>query len=753
MPFHRPLPLTVPLLALLAAFVAPLAPAGAEPSPPPTVTPISAVQGGGSASPLVGQQVTVEGIVTSLFTHTGDVLDGFFLQEQDADADADPATSEGVFVFCRALCPTGLGVGDGVTVRGFVEEFFGMTQVSASSSSSSITISSSANPLPMPTPLALPASGSTRDQSTFEPVEGMIVTFTDTLVVSEYFELARYGQIVLTAGSRPYQHTHATSPSADGYRAYLADLATRRIILDDDNNVQNDAIVGGPDEPYAYPEGGLSLDHRFRGGDTITALTGVLHWSFAGQRGTDAWRVRPVPEIYDYTFAPANPRPAEPESAGSDFTVASFNVLNYFTTVDTTSSRTSGPCGPSGGMDCRGADSAVELERQRAKIVAALAAMDADVVGLMEIQNDATSVDDLVAALNAITAPGTYAAIDTGPIGTDAIKVAFIYQAAMARPVGDHAILDSGDDRRFLDDKNRPVLIQTFEEIATGEVLTVAVNHLKSKGSPCDDVGDPDAGDGQGNCNVTRTMAAQALADHLATDPTGSGDPDVLVIGDLNSYRMEDPIAALQAAGYTDLLERFDGDGAYTYVFDGQLGYLDHALSNSALTPQVTGATAWHVNADEPPLFDYNDTIRDAGESSFERESTALPLFAPDPYRSSDHDAVVVGLDLRNALPVADAGGPYEVRVGEGTILDGTGSSDPDGETLTYAWDFDGDGAFDDADEPAPFFSARGRRPGVYEVALQVSDDDGATAVDAAIVRVVTPGRGNDGDPPGRYGG
>ena len=79
----------------------------------------------------------------------------------------------------------------------------------------------------------------------------------------------------------------------------------------------------------------------------------------------------------------------------------------------------------------------------------------------------------------------------------------------------------------------------------------MAVNHLKSKGSPCDDVGDPDPGDGAGNCNLTRTGAAEALVDWLAGDPTGSGDPDFLIIGDLNSYDKEDPIdvADVGAAG------------------------------------------------------------------------------------------------------------------------------------------------------------------------------------------------------------
>ena len=92
----------------------------------------------------------------------------------------------------------------------------------------------------------------------------------------------------------------------------------------------------------------------------------------------------------------------------------------------------------------------------------------------------------------------------------------------------------------------------------------------------------------------------------------------------------------------------FGGPGAYGFVFDGQLGYLDHGMSNASLTPQVTGAAEWHINADEIPLFDYNDAVRDApGEAAFEEESDVLPLYEANQFRSSDHDPVMVGLDLQ----------------------------------------------------------------------------------------------------------
>jgi predicted extracellular nuclease len=235
--------------------------------------------------------------------------------------------------------------------------------------------------------------------------------------------------------------------------------------------------------------------------------------------------------------------------------------------------------------------------------------LNADVVGLNELENT-TGVEplaDIVTGLNRALGAGTYAYISTGTIGTNAIKVGLIYKPAKVTPVGSYQILDATDDPRFLDTKSRPVLVQTFQEIATGAKFTVAVNHLKSKGSDCNDVGDPDSGDGQGNCNGTRTQAARALVDWLATDPTGSHDPDYLIIGDLNSYAQEDPIDAIKAgaddtAGTSDdfvnLVSRYVGTYAYSYVFDGQSGYLDHALASPSLAAQITGTTEWHINAE-----------------------------------------------------------------------------------------------------------------------------------------------------------
>ena len=412
--------------------------------------------------------------------------------------------------------------------------------------------------------------------------------------------------------------------------------------------------------------------------------------------------------------------------------VVGMNLLNYFNTFGV------GQCTYGvGGLptDCRGADSASEFDRQWPKTVAAILGTQADILGLTELENDGygsdSALQDLVNKLNAATAPGTYAFIDadaaTGQVnalGTDAIKVGFVYKTAAVSPVGATAALNSesfvngGDSAP----RNRAALAQAFEEIGTGARLVVTVNHLKSKGSACDA---PDALDGQGNCNSVRTNAAVELTTWLAGDPTGTGDPDTLIIGDLNSYAMEDPITAIQNAGFTNLAALFGGPSAYSYVFDGQWGYLDHALSNSSLTSQVSAVSDWHINADEPSVLDYNTNFKSAGQ--------ILSLYAADEFRTTDHDPVLVDLNLSNDPPTASAGGPYSANEGDTVSLAAEGS-DPDGTPVTFAWDLNNDGIFETDGQTASFAAVDGTQD--YPVSVLVTDATGLTATASVYVHV-----------------
>lgn len=587
------------------------------------------IQGSGLASTDVGNIRAVEAVVVATFQGPNQI-GGYFVQEEDTDADADSLTSEGLRVFDTANTPS---VGDVVRIRGSVTEFFDLTELNnvidfAVCGSGGVATAAT---------VSLPVTS----VDDFERYEGMAVTFPQTLVISEYFNFDRFGEIVLST-DRQYQPTAVFEPgSVDAANLAQANLLSR-IKLDDGRGNQN------PD-PAIHPNGSdFDLDNMFRGGDTLDNVTGVMDYNFSEYK---------IQLTQGADFTEENPRPAQPNDVGGSLKVASFNVLNYFTTLDyPTGDPLDNKCGPLENQECRGADAdqPLEFSRQRDKIIAALTAIDADVVGLIEIENHPGDIPtaDLVDGLNGVMGAGTYDYVATGAIGTDAIRVAFIYKPATVSLVGNFAVLDDPsftDPLGYGEEKSRPALAQTFMDNDTGGIFTAVVNHLKSKGSACG-FGDDDPE--QGNCNLTRALGAQALIDWLATDPTRSGDEDVLIIGDLNAYDKEDPIDALIAGEYTDIVKQYQGEYAYSYVFNGQLGYLDHALAIADLTDEVTGVTLWHINADEPDLIDYDTSFKQDAQDD---------IYAPDAYRSSDHDPVIVGLDLIatcNGLPATIIGTP-----------------------------------------------------------------------------------------------
>ncbi|HEU5144833.1 MAG TPA: ExeM/NucH family extracellular endonuclease, partial [Dermatophilaceae bacterium] len=635
-------------------------------------TEISAIQGSGAIVALSGSRTT-EGVVVGDYEGPSPNLRGFFIQ--DLEGDGDPATSDGIFVFEGSNADT-VSLGDVVRVTGSASESNGQSQISLS------TLQKCGTSSVAPTDVTFPAASATD----LERFEGMLVRLPQTMHVTEHFQLGRFGQVVLSANARLQQPTNVVAPGKPAGVLQAAN-SLNRIIIDDASQTQNpDPIVFGRD---GKP---LSASNTLRGGDTATGIVGVLNFTWGGNAASpNAYRVRPINALDGFVeFEAANARPASPPAVEGSLRVAGMNLLNYFNTF---SGCTYGVGGAA--TDCRGAGSQVEFDRQWPKTVAAVNGTAADVVGVVEIENDGygstSAIATLVDQLNAATAPGTWAYVDvdtaTGQVnalGTDAIKVGAIYKPAKVTPVGRTAVLNTdafvkGGDSA---ERNRPALAQAFREKATGGVFTAVVNHLKSKGSPCDA---PDAGDGQGNCNAVRVVAATELAKWLAQDPTATGDTDRLILGDLNAYAMEDPITTLKEAGYTNLIGDRLGADAYSYVFDGQWGYLDHALGSASIKAQVAGVADWHVNADEPSVLDYNTDFKTANLRS--------TLYAPDQYRVSDHDPVIVGLDLTNAAPaVATVSGPSApVLVGTPTSVSAAFSDadELDAHTATIDW---GDG-------------------------------------------------------------
>lgn len=620
-------------------------------SSPATITRIHTVQGSGSASPLTGQTVTIEGIVTASFQAATD-LSGFFVQEEDVNADADPLTSEGIFVFHTA---TPVTAGDKVRVTGSVVELGTVAGATLTEiTTATVSIVSSNNPLPAAVALTLPVAAA----GELERFEGMRVQVAQTLTVSEHFNLARYGELTLSANGRLIQPTQiidpndspasgTTSTGSSNVAAIIAQNnlnARSSILLADVNTTQNSPVI-----PFLGP------DNTLRTGTTVAALSGILTQSFGN------YAIHP-------TTAPAfnyAPRPLTPPAVGGALKVASFNVLNFF----------NGDGAGGGFPTARGADTPAEFIRQKAKTVAALCGLGADVVGLMEMENDAAApgtpaLNELTAALNTQTGCGAWSFVanpanwGSFPGSTDAIRPALIYRNTVVATVGPAL---SPNDAAFT--QARAPVAQTFRVISgasTGATLSVIVNHFKSKGGTATGA-DVDQNDGQASFNASRKLQAAALLGFITTVQAAANDPDVLIIGDLNSYSEEDPIDILRAGG----LVKLDESG-YSYIFGGLTGSLDHALATPSLAAQITNTGVWHINADEPRILDYNVEFKlNAPGCTPVITCTSPDLYAATPFRSSDHDPVLIGmlldaptLDIDDSAPAT----PYDA-ASDGVLL------------------------------------------------------------------------------------
>ncbi|MBU9388822.1 ExeM/NucH family extracellular endonuclease [Burkholderia multivorans] len=592
--------LFAPLL-LLPALIAPALAVTAAPVSANcggSATPIADIQGPGAPSPLAGQNVSIEAVVTADFGGT-DGFGGFFVQQADPQRRNQPDVSEGLFVYAPKARAK---AGDLVHVTGKVEEKYGQTQLTLSGA---IAVCANGQTV-TPATLTLPVESA----NAFAAYEGMLVRLPQTLTVTDNYELGRYGSVLLSNG-RLRTPTSVVPPSQA--QTQIDANARNRLILDDGSNKQNPASV-----PYPAPQ--LSAANTLRTGYTVRDVQGVLEVRYG------AWRVQPVPGAAAPTFdARGNPRTNAPaRDPHANLRVASFNVLNYFNGN-----------GLGGGFDDpnnRGAKTYQEFQRQEAKIVSALKALDADVIGLMEIQNNGygelSAVRQLAAKLG-----GAWRVVDPGTsrLGGDAIAVAMIYDSRKVEPIGRAATL-------AIDDKNRQPLAQSFRRVGGKQALTIVVNHLKSKNCPDATNDDLDQGDGQGCWNPTRTRAAAKLADWLAGTPTGVAGQGVLLIGDFNSYTYEDPIRLLESRGYRNLVSRWIGANAYSYVYNGEAGYLDHALASLPLASHVKAVHEWHINADEPVALQYTLAYKSA-----EQQQT---YYAPDAYRSSDHDPVLIDIAL-----------------------------------------------------------------------------------------------------------
>lgn len=621
-----------------------------EPVDPDDVT-IAEIQGTGAETPLDRTTlVRTRGVVTASYPTGG--LNGFYLQTAGTGGDPKPAeggASDAVFVWLGTPSTTYPEIGDHVEVVGLPTEFNGLTQVDArATSKGSTTVLAEPAEEVKPRAFVLPAP------ELREQYEGELVLPTEDYTVSNNFNLNNFGEIGLAVGDTPLiTPTEVARPGTPELDAVKADNAARAISLDDGNRTNFLGSAANKAIPLPWVSGGETV--RVNAAATFTAPV-VVDWR------DGAWKYQPTELLTADGSAPAtfeDTRTAAPEEVGGDLQLATFNVLNYFTTTGEEwaaagsgrsctyytdregANVTNDRCDPNGP---RGAANQANLERQEAKIVAAINAIDADVISLEEIENSAAfgldrdaALATLVAALNEQAGADHWAYVPSPevlPASEDVIRTAFIYQPDSVETVGQSVIHD--DDVAF--SNAREPLAQAFKPAggADEDAFAVVVNHFKSK-SPS---GAPSSGDNangeQGAWNGDRVRQAASLADFTAQFANEMDTEAVFLTGDFNSYTQEDPLRLLYDEGYTDIAS----EGEWSYSFSGMSGSLDHVLANEAAAAMVTGSDIWEINAVESVAYEYS-----------RYNYNATDFYAPDPYRSSDHEPHVVGIAVGEAEP------------------------------------------------------------------------------------------------------
>ena len=435
----------------------------------------------------------------------------------------------------------------------------------------------------------------------WESLEGELLSITAPLTVTGNDGLARYGELFTSFGGRLYSPTEVAAPGA-GAQAVADENARLSLRLDDARSGQD------PKNLWFLP-GDWNDAAPLRTGSVVTGVQGVLDQRFGSLRLQLTEALGSIEQA---------PRPAAPTVPG-DRRIAGFNVLNLFNGD-----------GQGGGFPTdRGAATPAEHARQVAKLVAAVQALDPDLAALMELENDGygpdSSLAQFVDALNASGPHTDWRFVDSGEgPGSNAIRVGIIYRSRRFEAVGKPASIAEGPFERA----SRAPLAQAFRA-GRGPVFVVVANHFKSKGG-CDGAtgGDADSGDGQACFNATRVESARRLNEWLATDPTGASPEGALVIGDLNAHAQEDPLRLMYSRGWQDAFALAKAERPYSFVWAGHSARLDHALLDAGLAGRLRGAAEWHANADESDRFDYR---RDRDN---------------DPWRASDHDPMLLGLDL-----------------------------------------------------------------------------------------------------------
>jgi hypothetical protein len=532
------------------------------------VTPIPVLQGDGYSSPLAGTESTVRGIVT--YVASGD---GFYIEEPGPRRNAD--SSKALFVSDEDLSRSVLP-GLQLALSGTVSELgSSLDTLTSLTNLSGYEICAENLELPL-TQAELPLNSAER-----EALEGMRLSFDQELTVTDIYNLFR-GELTLSSSGVLWVPTEIRMPGS-------AAMALER-------ENRNHSLVAILDDSGASP---LSA------GSIFNVAAGVMgHNGRKQQLFLDSARIADSP-------APESP---EPPAAGAVRIVGS-NLLNFFNGD-----------GKRGGFPTeRGAESLEEFEAQSARIRAAMTVMQPDLLAVQELENDGFGPDSAARSLlGVLNDTGhddwTFVEPETGRIGGDVITVGLFYRQQVLESIGPASVLDGREFRRL----SRQPLAQLFRERRTGKTFLVAVNHLKSKNRCPDNGENADQEDGQGCWNSARVSAVRAQAPWLEELAAESGTDNIIILGDMNAWRNEDPIRQFKEFGYADLVEQLSGLPQYSFLYRGEFGTLDYVFTSPALAEHAKRAEIWHINANWPQNMEQ-----------------------PQPWlRASDHDPVIVDLDF-----------------------------------------------------------------------------------------------------------
>jgi predicted extracellular nuclease len=393
---------------------------------------------------------------------------------------------------------------------------------------------------------------------------------------------------------------------------------------------------------------------------------------------SSSWRFQPTQRLTGdgsaiATFANTRSANAAPQDVGGTVALATFNLQGFFATTGEAFESAAGgdvcteavdrdgnpvtvtSCTPQGPA---GAATGASLARQQSKLVAAINGLDASVVGLQELENSAKldgdrddALDSLVAALNGAAGAGTWAAVPSPDVADrpdvadeSMVRNALIYRPADLALVGGSEVLV--DETNF-DNAIEP-LAQTFKAVGAPDEdgFVVVVNQFAERTAS----------------EADRSGQAAAAADFASAFTTAHGVDPTFLVGDLNSYSMEAPVTGLAGDGYAVIPS--DTAGEATFATAGLSGSLDHVLGNAAAVARVTGADVWDINAAESAAYHYS---RHNGNVTQLVDEASV-------FGSSDHNPVLVGLDLTDAplvlgTTVAVTAAPVKIRAGSGKAM------------------------------------------------------------------------------------